>query len=128
MPATTAALDQIAMQIRGHRNVVLVKGHASLDDFADTGNAAGAAASQTMDLSLRRAQAAADYLIAHGVSPDILRVQGCSTFEPVMQHQYTPASQAINRRVEVEVTPTLVGDLQQQPATPLAAPGDRRAP
>jgi outer membrane protein OmpA-like peptidoglycan-associated protein len=88
--------------------VVLVKGHTSLDDFGDAATAA-----QKMDLSLRRAQAAADYLTSHGVSPDILRVQGCSTFEPVIQREYSPASQVMNRRVEVEVTPTLVADLQQ---------------
>src|SRR5207248_122128 len=32
------ALNQIAQQIRGHRNVVLIKGHASRDDFADGGS------------------------------------------------------------------------------------------
>jgi flagellar motor protein MotB len=107
-PTTARMLDEIAAQIRGHRNVVLVKGHTSLDDFGDSATAA-----QKMDLSLRRAQAAADYLTGHGVSPDILRVQGCSTFEPVVQREYSPASQEMNRRVEVEVTPTLVADLQQ---------------
>jgi outer membrane protein OmpA-like peptidoglycan-associated protein len=112
-PATVRMLDEIATQIRGHRNVVLVKGHTSLDDFGDA-----ATPGQKMDLSLRRAQAAADYLTSHGVSPDILRVQGCSTFEPVIQREYSPASQVMNRRVEVEVTPTLVADLQQTvPAT-----------
>ena len=108
---TLKMLDQIADQIRGHRNVVLVKGNTSLDDFGDNATAA-----QKMDISLRRAQAVADYLTAHGVSPDILRVQGCSTFEPVNQHEYTALSQEVNRRVEVEVTPTLVDELQQQPS------------
>lgn len=104
------ALIQIAQQIRGHRNIVLVKGHASLDDFAD-----GAPAAQKMDLSLRRAQAVADFLIGKGVSPDIVRVQGCSTFEPVAQRAYSPTSQTTNRRVEVEVTSTLVQELQDPP-------------
>jgi flagellar motor protein MotB len=110
LPATLKMLDQIALQVRGHRNIVLVKGHTSLDDLGDS-----ATAEQKMDLSLRRAQAVADYLTAHGVEPDILRVQGCSIFEPVVQREYTPLSQELNRRVEVEVTPTLVGDLQQKP-------------
>ncbi len=105
---TVKMMDQIAEQIRGHRNVVMVKGHTSLDDFGDDATAA-----QKMDLSLRRAQAVADYLTSHGVSPDILRVQGCSTFEPVIQHEYTAMSKEVNRRVEVEVTPTLVDELQQ---------------
>lgn len=107
---TITALDQIAQQIRGHRNIVLVKGHASLDDFAD-----GATAAQRMDLSLRRAQTVADYLMNKGVSPDILRVQGCSTFEPVAQRAYSTTGQIINRRVEVEVSATLVQELQDPP-------------
>jgi hypothetical protein len=65
-----------------------------------------------MDLSLRRAQVVADYLVGKGVSPDMLRVQGCSTFEPVAERAYNPAAQVINRRVEVEATATLVEELQ----------------
>jgi outer membrane protein OmpA-like peptidoglycan-associated protein len=104
-------LDQIVTEIRGHRNIVLVKGHTSLDDFPEF-----TAAEQKMDLSLRRAQAVADYLTSKNVSPDIIRVQGCSTFEPVLQRTYTPDAQSLNRRVEVEATATLVEQLQDAPA------------
>jgi hypothetical protein len=100
-----------AKQIVGTRFVVIIKGHASKDDFAES-----TPALQFMDISIRRAQLAADYLVKAGVSPDILRVQGCSTFEPVIQRRYGPDAQANNRRVEVEVTATLVGELQDQPA------------
>jgi len=103
------ALDEIAQQIRGHRNIVMIKGHSSLDDLPD-----GASEEQKMDLSLRRAQAVSDYLTSKGVSPDILRVQGCSTFEPVLQRAYTPELQRANRRVEVEATATLVEELQDR--------------
>jgi hypothetical protein len=41
-------------------------------------------------------------------------VQGCSTFEPVRQRAYTADMQAMNRRVEVDVTPTLVEDLEDR--------------
>ncbi|CAA9386897.1 MAG: hypothetical protein AVDCRST_MAG64-986, partial [uncultured Phycisphaerae bacterium] len=34
-PDARRDLDQIADQIRGHRQIVFVKGHASLDDFRD---------------------------------------------------------------------------------------------
>jgi outer membrane protein OmpA-like peptidoglycan-associated protein len=111
----TDMLQQIADQIRGHRNIVLVKGHTSLDDLGDA-----TTAEQKMDLSLRRAQTAAAYLATRGVAPDILRVQGCSTFEPVVQHTYTPNAQATNRRVEVEATSTLVAE-RQDVATPAPA-------
>lgn len=116
---TTRALDQIASEIRGHRNIVMIKGHTALDDMPET-----ASAEDKMDLSLRRAQAAADYLMAKGVSPDIIRVQGCSTFEPVLQRAYTSIAQAANRRVEVEATATLVEQLQDsRPPAGSTAPG-----
>jgi OOP family OmpA-OmpF porin len=104
----TESLKEIVAQIRGHRNIIMIKGHASLDDLP------GGTAEQKMDLSLRRAQAVADYFTQNGVSPDTLRVQGCSTFEPVRQRAYTADMQAMNRRVEVDVTPTLVEDLEDR--------------
>jgi len=109
-PETTGLLDEVAELIRGHRNIVLVKGHASFDDLPD-----GATAQQRMDLSLRRAQAVADYLTAQRVEPEILRVQGCSTFEPVSRGAYTEDAQARNRRVEVEATDLLVEERQDRP-------------
>jgi outer membrane protein OmpA-like peptidoglycan-associated protein len=56
--------------------------------------------------------------MGQGVSPDILRVQGCSTFEPVAQRAYTTSSVGQNRRVEVESTATLVSDRQDKPRSP----------
>jgi outer membrane protein OmpA-like peptidoglycan-associated protein len=105
-------LAQIADIIRGHRTVVFVKGHTSLDDLPSD-----ATDKQKMDLSIKRAQTVADYLISLGVDPEIIRVQGCSTFEPVVSHVYTTNSQAQNRRVEVEASSTLVDELKDRPAT-----------
>lgn len=114
---TVSALDQVAREIRGHRNIVQIKGHTSLDDLPET-----ATAEQKMDLSIRRAQAISDYLTSKGVSPDVLRVQGCSIYEPVQQRAYDPNKQASNRRVEVEVTTTLVEDFQDKPKTSTSIP------
>ncbi|HEY7116032.1 MAG TPA: OmpA family protein, partial [Tepidisphaeraceae bacterium] len=102
------ALDEIAALVRGHRNIFMVKGHASPDDYPD-----GTDDALKMDLSLRRAKAAADYLITKGgVDRETIRVQGCSTFEPVVQRAYTGDARSLNRRVEVESTATLVKELQ----------------
>ncbi len=107
-PETQRTLNEIADQIRGHRTVVLVKGHTALDDFDDK-----ATPEQKMDLSLRRAQAVSDFLTtAGGVDPVVLRVEGCSTFEPVVQREYSMDAQVPNRRVEVESTATPISDLQ----------------
>ncbi len=107
---TTHALAQVAEQVRGHYNIIVVKGHTSLDDFPD-----GASPELKMDLSLKRAQAVSNFLTGHGVDPAILRVQGCSTFEPIVQRTYTPDAQLQNRRVEVEATATLLEERQDHP-------------
>ena len=121
-PEAKRDLNQIADKIRGHRQIVFVKGHTALDDFKDD-----VEPQRKMDLSIRRAQAVADYLTTLKVSPDILRVQGCSTFEPVVQRAYAEDIRTLNRRVEVEVTDTIVEERQDNPRpattmTPAGAP------
>jgi outer membrane protein OmpA-like peptidoglycan-associated protein len=111
-PQSMHSLDEIAQIIRGHRNIFVVKGHASADDYPD-----GTDDSLKMNLSLRRAQAAADYLIARGVDRETVRVLGCSTFEPVVLRAYTGDLRSQNRRVEVESTGLLVKDLQDNQAS-----------
>ena len=122
-PETTRLLDEIGELIRGHRNIVLIKGHAAVDDLPDA-----ATPQERMDLSVRRAQAAADYLIAQRVEPEILRVQGCSTFEPVALGAYTEDAQARNRRVEVEATDTLVAERQEKPHSLPTGPAPSTSP
>jgi chemotaxis protein MotB len=122
-PETMNALNQIADQIRGHYNIVLVKGNTSLDDFPE-----GTGPEQLMDLSIRRAQGVSDYLTQHGVEPAIIRVQGCSTFEPVVQRVYVPDAQAQNRRVEVEATATLLQDRQDRTTPATTQPTSADAP
>ena len=116
-----AKLDRVAELIRGHRQIVQIKGHTSRDDLAlDVGP------SVKMALSLRRAQAAADYLTSKGVEPEVLRVQGCSTFEPIRQGDSSANAQSLNRRVEIFASDTLVDQLQDRQAT--AAPLTKPAP
>ncbi len=110
-PETTRALDEIAKIIRGHRNIVLVKGHTALDDLPEDSSA-----EEKMALSLQRAKSVADYLTGKGVEPEILRVQGCSTFEPVKQRAYSSDALLLNRRVEVMTTSNLVEEMQDHPA------------
>ena len=101
------SLDRVGDLIRGHRQIVQIKGHASRDDLGPN-----ASNSETMNLSLRRAQAVADYLVGVGVDPETIRVQGCGTFEPIRQGDSAAVAQAFNRRAEVFVTDTLVDQLQ----------------
>ncbi len=113
-----AQIDQVAEEVRGRRNLILVQGHTALDDFGDSGTA-----QQKLDLSIRRAQAVADRLTTKGVSPDVLRVVGCSTYEPVVAGQYTPNIQADNRRVEVQVSTMTTSEVQAERPTTNDGPG-----
>ncbi len=124
LPADAAtALAQIVGVIKGHRQIFVVKGHTALDDFVE-----GATAEQKMNLSVLRAQRVADYLTGHGVEPDILRVQGCSTFEPVVLRAYTEDARVLNRRVEVEGTDSPVSERQDAAkTTTLYAPDARES-
>jgi outer membrane protein OmpA-like peptidoglycan-associated protein len=110
-PAALKGLDDVVPLIKGHTNIFIVKGHASTDDYPEDGGTDAA----RMALSLARAQAAVEHLVAHGVARETLRVQGCGTFEPVVQRAYAPADRALNRRVEVYATGTLVQELQDGP-------------
>src|ERR1700722_16810133 len=77
------ALKEIADNVRGHRHVILIKGHTSLDDFSPDGTA-----DAKMQLSIRRAHAVANFLASVDISQELLRVEGCTTFEPVVQGEY----------------------------------------
>ena len=52
------------------------------------------------DLSLRRAQNVADFLIAQGVKPNLVYVKGFGEADPAASND-TPAGRAKNRRVEI---------------------------
>jgi chemotaxis protein MotB len=105
-------LDKIIQLFKGHRNITLVKGHAARDELGDA-----ATALQQMDLSIRRAQIVADYLVRNGMDADTIRVQGCSIFEPINERVYGANSQQLNRRAEIQATTTLVDQLQNRPTS-----------
>jgi outer membrane protein OmpA-like peptidoglycan-associated protein len=102
-------IKQMVATIRGHRNILIVKGHTGLDDLPETATEA-----EKMQLSVMRAEAVARLLVEEGVLPEVIRVQGCSTFEPIRQRQFGPDAQVPNRRVEIESTDQTVEDRQSQ--------------
>lgn len=95
LPAGLPVLDEIAAVLREHPEILRVelRGHASVGER-------GVAA-----LSLRRAEAARDYLTAHGVAPTRLVARGDGTDEPA-DPRATPEGRARNRRVEFRVAAT----------------------
>jgi outer membrane protein OmpA-like peptidoglycan-associated protein len=86
-------LDHFANTLNGNRNTtVSIVGH--------TDNTGGAAINQP--LSVDRAARTRDYLAAHGVDPNRIRIEGHGDREPVASNN-DPGGRARNRRVEIYV-------------------------
>ncbi len=114
---SAVALRQVAAKIRGFRNIVLVKGHTSPDDLpSDVSRSSTEGRRMEIELSLQRANAVADALIASGVSPDILRVQAAAGYEPLRRRAYDEGDRRMNRRVEVQATDQLIAERAAQNA------------
>ena len=52
-----------------------------------------------LDLSMRRANSVKKYLVAHGINPDKLRIEGFGKRRPLASND-TEEGRVINRRVE----------------------------
>ncbi len=119
-PDAVPRLAEMADRMRGHMNIVVVKGHASRDEEyrLRAGN---------RDLAYERANAVVARLVELGVARETLRAQSCRDFEPRVDRAYAESAQALNRRVEIVATEELVAELQGDirrhvPDGPEAAP------
>ncbi len=90
-----SALNKIAdIMVRYPQTQILIVGHT--DSVGSE--------QYNLGLSLRRANAVADYLISHGVSRSRLGTEGHGELEPLASND-TASGRARNRRVEVFVVP-----------------------
>jgi outer membrane protein OmpA-like peptidoglycan-associated protein len=96
-----ASLDKVAQSMIQYPNSLIdVYGHTD-----STGSEA-----YNMDLSKRRADAVGRYLIGRGVSSSRIQTQGMGENYPVADNT-TPEGRALNRRVEVKITPVTTDDV-----------------
>jgi outer membrane protein OmpA-like peptidoglycan-associated protein len=94
-PAFYGTLDRVAATLREYgQTIIEVAGH--------TDNVGTDAYNQA--LSVRRAQAVADYLIGRGVNRDRIIVVGAGETRPVASND-TESGRAENRRVEITIVP-----------------------
>jgi outer membrane protein OmpA-like peptidoglycan-associated protein len=94
-PSFHSSLDKIAeIMNRYPQTDIVVVGHTD----------SVGAAQYNLDLSLRRANAVADYLMTRGVARERLGTEGRGALEPVATND-TAAGRAQNRRVEIYVVP-----------------------
>lgn len=97
------SLDKIANVVSKYdKTVVYVVGHT---------DSVGSAA-YNQKLSERRAKAVADYLIAHGVNPARVHIEGRGESEPRASNA-TEAGRQLNRRVEIFLKPIVEGQEQK---------------
>lgn len=118
-----ASLKKIADLVRGHNNVLMVKGHISSDELSlrpDDPNG--------MSLSYQRAQVVAEEIIKMGIDRRVVRPVPCGYFEPLKTGIYDPAGLKGNRRVEVFTTEYTAGDYYPINTVPAATTESTTAP
>lgn len=128
--ASKETIGKLYEILRGHNNVLLIKGHISSDEVSLRPDDCDG-----MSLSYRRAKVVAEELARLGLDRRVLRPMACGPFEPVKVAVYDTASQKANRRAEVFTTDTIVSDFfppNVTPATtrgtPASAPASKPAP
>jgi len=93
-PAALAKLEPIASFLKDKEQPISVTGHTDSVGSHD----------MNMDLSRRRADAVADYLVHEGVPKDLVTAQGMGPDRPVSDNGSVDG-RAANRRVEIVVQP-----------------------
>lgn len=93
LPAGRGNLSELAQSLQRYPGTeVLVVGHASSDGADD----------YNMNLSLRRAESAKNFLVGQGISPGRIRTAGRGEMEPIADNS-TESGRQLNRRVEVAI-------------------------
>ncbi|AKH43403.1 outer membrane protein OmpA-like peptidoglycan-associated protein [Altererythrobacter atlanticus] len=102
-PSFRATLDDVAQSMITYPNSLIdVMGHTD-----STGSD-----SYNLDLSRRRAESVANYLVSRGVSRARIETVGYGEQYPVADNT-TPEGRAQNRRVEIRITPITEQDVNQ---------------
>lgn len=116
-PQGEEQLQQVFAIIKGHRNIVEIRGHAAEEPWP-----ADWTYQDMMKLSYARAEYVAKKLIENGTDPRAVRLMAVGPNEPVAREVYDAAARGDNRRVEVIVRESLIDDyLGQAPASPFPA-------
>lgn len=111
-PESRQIVRELAATLSGRLNKIEVRGHATAEPLPPD-----SPFRDPMDLSLARARAVADELVAGGVNPRTLRIVGAGSNEPALTQAYTQDRLAVNRRVEVIVRESVVSEFEGFPTT-----------
>lgn len=97
-PDADLMVQEIAKLIRGHRNRIEVRGHASIEV-----KGADRQYTDPVTLSYRRSRAVYDRLMELGIEADRIRIMAAGPHEPIKRAQGLPVDPAEHRRVEIIV-------------------------
>ncbi|HPF38058.1 MAG TPA: flagellar motor protein MotB [Phycisphaerae bacterium] len=103
-------LTKLAEELKGKRNKVEIRGHATSEPLPLESQYRDA-----IDLGYARARAVRDRLVALGVDPRAIRVSSAGSYEPIVRQNYSDDRRAANRRVDVMVTQALISDYTANP-------------
>jgi flagellar motor protein MotB len=104
IPADSPVLNKMAPILAELQNTrIVVGGYTDNTPIGPQLQRMGIA--NNLDLSSRRADSVMNYLISHGVNPNLLSARGYGESNPVVSND-TPEGRARNRRVDI----TLTGD------------------
>ncbi|MEE8169140.1 MAG: flagellar motor protein MotB, partial [Phycisphaerae bacterium] len=106
-PDADDVLRVIAEKVRGHRNMIEVRGHATVEPLPSE-----SPFRDDLDLSYARARIVRDRLMELGVEPEVLRIAAVGANEPILTRAYTPDRLAVNRRVDIIVHQSLIDDFE----------------
>lgn len=106
------AIQEIGKMLKGHRNMIEVRGHAG-----DEPRPADWKFTDAVELSYQRAKNVADELIKLGANPKAIRITAAGPNEPVARGPDQAAKLGENRRVEILIRESLIDDYSKQPAT-----------
>jgi chemotaxis protein MotB len=96
LPGAHRVLSEVADMVRGYKNRLEVRGHASRNEVG-----AGSVHRDEWELSFKRAQAVADFMLRQGGIPEArLRITGCSYHDPAVESLFE-SEDSRNRRVEI---------------------------
>jgi outer membrane protein OmpA-like peptidoglycan-associated protein len=115
-------LDQILQIVKGHRNIIEVRGHAGEEPLP-----ADWTPDDAMKLSYARAEYVAGSLVKNGVDSRAIRIIAVGANEPAAKGVYDPEKRGLNRRVEIIIRESLIDDYVGQVPTdrvPTSAPVD----
>jgi chemotaxis protein MotB len=106
-----ALIPSYAEKIRGHTTKIEVRGHATSEPLPPD-----SPYNDAEDLSYARARAVAAVLVANGVNSRRIRLTACGSTEPLVNQAYTERRRAMNRRVEIIVTESVISDFDGREA------------